>query len=288
MAFALRADDRLRRLDHDLHLERAACESQARFKQLEQRDQGLGLRWHHHLRQRDDKVLGEFPARFVGQRREEHVQRADGARLQLVGERLDADADERRQRARLHALRHLLRGSGGVPVLLGIGPVPVAVLEVDPEILDRLVLQLLRHAPIDRRGERLRELPAKRFREQLGRRGVLLQRPQGDDAQLLCRVGLEEMGAAIDGLHRLARGRLAGEDAREVQVRVVEGPDNVRDEFGGEGRFHGRSFSSRMRVIFCCSPAAMRSSSAGSLFSRERRMPSISAALLPVAHTMKM
>ena len=41
-------------------------------------------------------------------------------------------------------------------------------------------------------------------------------------------------------------------------------------------------------MIFACSSAAMRNSVARSFCSRERSSASISAAVFPVAHTMKM
>ena len=61
----------------------------------------------------------------------------------ILGQRLDADADERRQHAGLSsAARHGLRGGDGVSVFFVVGPVAVAVLEVDAVVLDRLALEL--------------------------------------------------------------------------------------------------------------------------------------------------
>src|SRR6476659_1472098 len=70
-----------------------------------------------------------------------------------------------------------------------------------------------------------------------------------------------------------------GHAARRLAPRGVQ-------DVGGNST-HENSFSSRRWVIFRCSSAAMRNSVAGSLSRRARSRPSISAALLPVAQTMK-
>jgi hypothetical protein len=49
-----------------------------------------------------------------------------------------------------------------------------------------------------------------------------------------------------------------------------------------------QQFPKRMRVILRCSPAAIFSSQGGSLTSRASSRASISSAVLPVAHTIKM
>jgi len=48
------------------------------------------------------------------------------------------------------------------------------------------------------------------------------------------------------------------------------------------------NFSMRRRVILFCSSAAARSSRSGELDKRDRKNASISSALFPLAHTMKM
>jgi hypothetical protein len=89
-----------------------------------------------------------------------------------------------------------------VAVLLRVGPVPVAVFEVDPEVLDRLPAELLDDALEDlRRGSRRQ--PERRA-ESGGVRRVLLERPQGERAQPRGRVGLEDLRASVDGVDRLA------------------------------------------------------------------------------------
>src|SRR5207244_10078699 len=135
-------------------------------------------------------------------------QRADAPPHQLLRERLDADADERRERAVLHAGGDFARGGGGVAVLLVVGTVAVSVLEVDAEVFHRFAAKLLDDARVNRL--RLRAIDADGGRERRAVRRVLLKRAQRELAQLLRRVGLEQLRAAVDRVHRLARGRVAG------------------------------------------------------------------------------
>src|SRR5512139_557493 len=77
--------------------------------------------------------------------------------------------------------------------------------------------------------------------------------------------------------------------ALELDANVLAGPtgggvEHVR----GDHPSSPISFVRRSRVIFACSSAAVRSSSAGERPSRLRRSSSICSALRPVAHTMKM
>ena len=79
--------------------------------------------------------------------------RAQAAPLQLLAQRLDADADERRQRAVRQPRRDLVGRGLRVAVLFVVGAVAVAVLEVDAEVLDRLARQLVDDARVDAVGE---------------------------------------------------------------------------------------------------------------------------------------
>ena len=104
--------------------------------------------------------------------------------------------------------RDLTRRRPPRTVLFGVRTIAVSVLEIDPEILDRLARQLFDQPRVEAvRRPRVRsptQPPASR------RRRVLVERPQGHRAQLLRRIGGEEMRAAVDGVHGLARGRIAG------------------------------------------------------------------------------
>ncbi len=50
----------------------------------------------------------------------------------------------------LNPLRHFLGGKLRVLVFFRVGTISVAILEIDPEILDRLALQFFEHAAVDR------------------------------------------------------------------------------------------------------------------------------------------
>src|SRR5690606_6248028 len=103
----------------------------------------------------------------------------------------------------------------------------VAVLEVEPVVLDRLVLQLGHHALEYGFGQAggdqshcVGENPG------LGR--MLIEVAPRELSQLAGRVGLEEMGAAVDGVGRLAIGSYArmvlGEACRGGGEAVLPGP----------------------------------------------------------------
>lgn len=64
--------------------------------------------------------------------------------------------------------------------------------------------------------------------------------------------------------------------------------EDVGRNRGSRSFRHAIVFSSRIRVIFACSAAAIRSSSSGEWFIRDSRIASISVADFPVAQTRKM
>ena len=83
-----------------------------------------------------------------------------------VRHRLDPDADEWRQRARLETGGDLLGDRYGMAVLFGVRPDAVAVLEVDAEVLDRLARQLVDDAAANGLGQRrARPAPARAPRQ---------------------------------------------------------------------------------------------------------------------------
>ena len=67
---------------------------------------------------------------------------APSSRAQRFGERLDANSDKRRKARLSCAARQELRGRYGVPIFFCVGPIPVAVFEIDPKIFHRLAFQL--------------------------------------------------------------------------------------------------------------------------------------------------
>ena len=98
----------------------------------------------------------------------------------------------------------------GVPILLGVGAIAVAILEVDPEVLDRLALQLVDDAATNDVGE---VVPGAIEFEDARQRGavwrVLIEGRERRRAQLHGGVRTKEMRAAVDGVHGLAVTGLA-------------------------------------------------------------------------------
>ncbi len=87
------------------------------------------------------KTLGQRAAAFE-EGGEEELQRADAAVADRRLHALDPDTDVRRRAAVGDGRRHQTRGTDRLGVLLGVGARAVAVLEVDPQVLDRLAHQL--------------------------------------------------------------------------------------------------------------------------------------------------
>jgi hypothetical protein len=119
-----------------------------------------------------------------------------------------------------------------VPILFGVRPVAVAVLEIEPEVLDGLPPQLVDHARPNslRKSERVGAgvdvdvLSAKieRARQRRRVRCVLLERRDCKRSELRRRVSLEEMCAAIHRVDRLAIARFSGTGSREGSVCFTE------------------------------------------------------------------
>ena len=77
---------------------------------------------------------------------------------------------------------------------------------------------------------------ADRVGERGGVRRVLLERPPRHRAELLHDVRLEQMRAAVDDVHRLARGELAGKALGDEHVGLVERVDEDGEGFVGNRR----------------------------------------------------
>ena len=89
------------------------------------------------------------PVRAIEQPRQEQIERAQAAALQFLAERLDANADARRQRRGAQRRGHVLRLPRAQSDLLRRPARAEAVLEVDPEVLDRLPRQFVDDPRID-------------------------------------------------------------------------------------------------------------------------------------------
>ena len=137
----------------------------------------------------------------------------------------------------------LLRGGGGVAVLFVVGAIAVAVFEVDAEVFDGFARELLADALVDLGGEVAAN--ADRFGERRGIGRVAVERLQRELAELLRRLGREQMRAAVDGVHRLARAGVAGVALREPRLRAVDAIERFGELLLGERGTcgHGRVVS---------------------------------------------
>ena len=106
--------------------------------------------------------------------------------------------------------RRLVPPPVGVSVFLLVGPVAVAVLEVDAEVLDRLALQLFDDTRMERRGVGLRRHAGRASRPMASARsrGVAAYSSRLRSARapsLGAESALQQVRAAVDGVDRLAR-----------------------------------------------------------------------------------
>ena len=113
------------------------------------------------------------------------------------------------------------RGGRGVAILLGIHTVAIAVLEIDAEVFDRFAAEFFNDPRTDRcrvnvRGE------TERRRKRFGVRGVLVEHGQCDRTELRRRISLEQVRSAVDGVHRLPIGTLAGKVPRHALIDAPE------------------------------------------------------------------
>ena len=148
---------------------------------------------------------------------EKQVERAHPAPAGGGLEALEADATKWRRAGR-RADR--ARGAQGVGILLAVAAVAVAVLEVDPQVLDGLALQLAAHPVIELGHQvgRQAEPPG-----QLGRRRAVL----GERGQRLCppvagQARVAAVGRDVDGVHRLADARVPRVAHGELAVDGLE------------------------------------------------------------------
>src|SRR5512143_231336 len=104
-------------------------------------------------------------------------------------------------------------------ILFSIGAISVAVLKIDPEILNRLAIQLVADALADGRKSRMigdSDCAAERSSV----RRILIQSAEGNCAELGDGVGGEELGAAVNGVHRLSAGAFTRMFLSKPEVRL--------------------------------------------------------------------
>ena len=208
-------EDGLRLLDHDLDGD--ARQPHALLDAGERIDERAHLVDVLDLGEGDDE-LGGKPLRT--ERGEKPVERAEAPRVKLVRERLDADADERRQRASLLSFRDFLCGELDVMIFLGVGPRAVPIFEVDAEVFDGLTLELGEDAGVHRLRETLIETD--RAREPWRVRAVRRERSLRELAELLCHIVYKEVTSAVHGVDGLTRGRLSRITTRNGVIRSGE------------------------------------------------------------------
>jgi hypothetical protein len=109
-----------------------------------------------------------------------------------------------------------------VAVFFIVRPIAVAVLEVDPEVLDRFPPQLLHDSSSDDIGEVVRAIEFEDARESRAIRRVLVERRERHGTKPGCGIRAKEMRSPIDCVHRLAIAGLARPRACHGFVRRTE------------------------------------------------------------------
>ena len=135
-----------RRLDHQLEGEGTRLKMQPRLEVFEQPHQDRHFLGMRHLGQGHREGCGELPSTAFEQRCHEQLERTARPRGSLGRERLDPDAEEGRQAVSRQPGRAFRTSRPRHPVLLRIRADAEPILEIDPEILDRLAPELLSQA----------------------------------------------------------------------------------------------------------------------------------------------
>jgi hypothetical protein len=227
---AVGAQDQLRGLRLDLEAELARLEPVRLLEPLAEQDHRPHLIGAGDLRQRHDEAGRQLaPGQQLGQ---EDIQRVDRPAAGRGGQALAAQPGERRRCPGDHGIAEQRGGRPGIVVLAGIRPRAaraVPVLEVNPQVLDRLGAQLGQHAVAHRRGELRAE--AHGGREMVRLRSAAFQRDQRLSPPPHGQIRLELVGRDIERLHRLAARPLPGVLVGELLI----GRREQRVEFGAGG-----------------------------------------------------
>ena len=88
------------------------------------------------FRKVDDEIAGERTRGLLIQSREEYLQRPTGPFLARVRKWFDANAEVFREQSFRHCLNGLISRGRGVLILFFIAPYSVAILEINPVILN--------------------------------------------------------------------------------------------------------------------------------------------------------
>ena len=204
-------------LDHELDGDRPLRDPEVGLEPGEQAIEDRELLGHRHLGQGHDE-RGNLGAPLGDHRRHHPLEGGDRPRRRRRNERLDANPGARRPPAVVGRDGDGPADALGLGVLLGIGPHPVSVLEVDPKILDRLRVQTRLDPGVNSLHQVVRG-PLQGIGQ--GRRG----RGVGgeDPARLLGQpghgIGVMAVRAPVHGVHRGRAHRTGiGGDRRRLQV----------------------------------------------------------------------
>ncbi len=178
------------------------------------RHHGLDLLDRGHLRQGHDESVADAALR--DQLADEEVERAQSAPSRRRLEALEPDAVERWRLAGAHGCRHRPCRGDDRRVLLLVGPVAVAVLEVDAQVFDRLGGQLGEHPVVDGAVDaRLTEDGA----QLLDAAAIARQCLPGLGTPVGHEVGGVAVSGDVDGVHRLPHTSVTRIACRQVGIR---------------------------------------------------------------------
>ena len=231
----VRRDDRTRRFDHDLKPQRAARYAQLLFEAVEHVGKCRDLFGKHDLWQCNKEIVRQAAGR-LGQTGKKKVQRPDRTPVSLGRHRLDANADERRQRTARQSLCHLVGGTDGVGVLFVIGPDAVAVLKIDPKVLDRFAGKLFPDSFMHNARQFARYAEDRGQHRRVAR--VFVKCRRREPAELCRCLGAEKLGSAVNCVNRLAAMRVSRKTLSVARKRRTEPFGQRSDQFCVEGRLH--------------------------------------------------
>jgi hypothetical protein len=177
------------------------------------------------------KFGGSTPPVRSSSRVRKQVEGPQAAPLELFVQRFDADADRRRQRPGAEARGHFVRGDLRVAVLLMIGPAAKPSSKSMRKSSTGSRASLSRTRAVDAIGRC--GLGADGRRQGGGVRGVLVERPERHRPELLRRIGLEEVRAAVDRVYRLALGESPGNRSARRMLPLSSASRNAVIAFSG-------------------------------------------------------
>src|SRR5215212_1034912 len=146
-------NDRLRGFDHHLKLQTASSQTCLLLELCEQCGESRHLFRNSDLRQGHDEVVRQTAVVQLNKTGDKNVERTNAARSQFFIKRLDANADEGRQRALLTSVSSFGRSRDRVSVLFFVRPVSVTVFKVDAKVFDGFSHQFVCDSSINRVGQ---------------------------------------------------------------------------------------------------------------------------------------